>query len=468
MTTTCTPRDHLTRENRTWVWSSERCPGKTPNLKDKDCRAGYTGEIGRKEDSTRKGSAGGCGDILSTMNRAKCYKYGSNNPPSIDTIIKCCTGTLAMPDCPAEYCSDSSHTGHCATEMSAYCKQGDNVATVLECKRLKTSPNTQLKEIYAEAVNAYCLTDPSMDKMKTEACRDYCIENPESCRPFLKKMCATRLPTPTNPRIDEVPICGCYYDDMVYSSFLEEMNKKLNLPSGVLDTQPACYYPKCANASIRPKVDCKQVDISQCIQETTVYANGSTIGNIAISPSCKIAGITTRQNICEGGCGDGKECKNSTCVDDKCGASCDYTKQDCNASGVCVAKRNLEQERKESEQKAQEEKAEKDEKEKKEKDAKESQKWMRIGLVVCSIVLLCVASLAIWLIMKKKKPNNAQQLQGSMQLQGYTQPQDYTQPQGYEQYQQGNMQPQYQQGNMQSSPHQWQPPQGNGYPPQYP
>lgn len=340
----CTSRDDPTRLNHTWAWSSDRCPGNTPNINN--CPNGFKGDIGRSENSDRSGDCSWfgcrdcCADCTSRMNRAKCYKYGSYNTPSNELILNCCIGGVINPyECPAEYCSDNTqNNGLCAGVLAVHCNRNDNIVKDVRCQRLKNNVIPEYRTLYNELIDNYCLKDkPDLEKMSNPACQVYCKENPNECRPTLENLCRLTYPTEENPYPTHSATCGCYYDPRVYSSFYGEMSRQLNLPGGILDTQPACYYPNCANAIIKPTVDCKDVNISQCIQDTTIYANGATIGRIDVRADCNIPGLSRRQSsVCNPPCNDGYECTNATCTLDKCAATCDYENGEICRDGVCT------------------------------------------------------------------------------------------------------------------------------------
>ena len=224
------------------------------------------------------------------MKRAKCYAMEELHGMSENEIIDCCLDSYPPDKCTSLYCTDAtSTTNRCEQNLTYYCTRDQNIATDPRCQQLKHRDLPAFRQIYDKAVNEYCLTNPSIDKMRSSVCRELCAEQPERCDGYLKNMCRNKYPTPQNANHDVADICGCHYDPMVYSSFYDQMSKKIGSPDGADISQPACYYPRCARSSNKPASQCNPW-FAQCIEDDTVYENGRTTGNIRVSPSCQIQG----------------------------------------------------------------------------------------------------------------------------------------------------------------------------------
>ena len=259
----CPSESDANRENKTWSWSTTRCPGVTPDLSD--CPSGYDAKIGSKEDSTTRPS--GCGQTWGVGNRAKCYKKESSW--SQDDKVKCCTGEKSAYACPTSFCA--KNTSNCVNILSEYCRIGNNITTEACSKVLKE----QDVSVYNEILKKYC----KGENLNSQVCKGYCSENVNYCRDELKIFCKDKVGKPNYAKI-----CACFYEDKVYNNMSKKLADEWNFPSELNDPRPQCIYDACKQADIVPEGTCKAINIASCLQNVIVDTAGNTnIGNVYVN-----------------------------------------------------------------------------------------------------------------------------------------------------------------------------------------
>lgn len=266
ITGTCPKKDDPFRQNKTWVWSKNRCSGNDPNISD--CPAGFKDSIGKSETSyiVGNGSSYWC---LSAgfMNKAKCYRGASSF--TTNELVKCCTGEKNAYSCPPAFCSQN--TTNCVNILTEYCRKGTNITTEACTKTLKNAD----EKIYNEILKKYC----NGDNLNNTVCIEYCKANVNECRDKLRNFCKDKV---GNSNYDN--ICSCFYENTVYNNMSNKLAKEWNFPSELNDPKPQCIYDKCKQADIVPSGSCKAISIASCIQNVNLDTKGdSKIDNVYIN-----------------------------------------------------------------------------------------------------------------------------------------------------------------------------------------
>jgi hypothetical protein len=177
-------------------------------------------------------------------------------------------GTYTYSPCSAfdtTYCSSNPLNSFCQTVFKS------NNPSVLSQYMINTCFRKDSSGNYPNITNPYCV--------------QFMTENETLSESYLKDFCQDKMNTSSDDSI-----CGCFYPETVYNSYYSTLASLYNIPSGLLDPQPACSFDKCVMAGIKPAHTCTSTEIVNCINKVNINNDG-TIGGINISPSNE-CGIT--------------------------------------------------------------------------------------------------------------------------------------------------------------------------------
>lgn len=249
-------------------------------LRDSDCALPGKLVVDTSQYKEIGGLDGSCGFVRS-LKVAKCFPALDTYKTDPDSLLKCCTGEIEAKLCHPDYCTTNPN---CLSMLTRHCKTGDNINTQV-CQRIKETD----KNLYNEMANNYCVANnQNGEKFKTAICRSYCSENNGQCDNLLNNVCKDK-----KPGGDWSSICGCNYDQNIYRTFREAIEKEWNAPPGVLTSPPVCSFPDCKLSSYKPDIDpkhpCPEVSLTNCTQSVKIDATGAVIGDITIDQSteCK-------------------------------------------------------------------------------------------------------------------------------------------------------------------------------------
>lgn len=268
------------------------------------------------------------------------------------TSIDCCSfndlATLMNMDCPPDMYQGSEG---CAVELLKWCAVGDNIKDI-RCNQLKTSKPDLWKRIASE----YCTGNGNADgrRFGEAFCQSFCQENRTTCEPALDKLCDGK--DPNNNEWSK--ICGCHYNNSVYTNFSNSMDTKWMAPAGTFYGARVCVFPQCKDAwegyQQLQKQACPVVSVTSCLQAISIDARGAVINGGSVIPTqvqnCGNALKPRPENSVK--CTTTKDCgalAGTICMDGYCTASaspsgpckedkdCTGTNQTC-IGGACVAK----------------------------------------------------------------------------------------------------------------------------------
>lgn len=139
----------------------------------------------------------------------------------------------------------------------------------------------------------YCVEDidkyPNLKTRMLELpCKNfYHLNIDEKVQTFLRQQCANETKDSAYKNV-----CGCFlpsaYYDNLYTQIIRNINTLQSATS--IDPQIGCWYPDCANASVKPQTYvCAQISISQCIQEIDIEGlMADDVDNLNISNECNM------------------------------------------------------------------------------------------------------------------------------------------------------------------------------------
>lgn len=260
----------------------------------------------------------------STFGSARCYR--SDYPTDDDSIIKCCMNTdpdtFGPIQCDPKYCSDAdSISPGCAAYFTEKIQSDPKFAE---------SYYEKMKEYMGnDAVKSSFITMCSKGKnLSTPACVNFCNDpvfntgETSICTDIVKKYCSTK-------KFDDVEsqkICGCFYDDNLYSNFYKDLSKKIKMPPGVLLNDKQCFFPACSNADYKLNVaasKCQDLNVVNCIRNVKITNEGTIMGDVTIDSAATCSIIKPEESPsgdyiwsdCSVSCGDGIQ--TGTCPADK-------------------------------------------------------------------------------------------------------------------------------------------------------
>lgn len=267
----------------------------------------------------------------------KCYRNHESYPQDLISRFNCCTGYTEQIYCDPRYCPAAKD--NCVAVYAQYCSQPDKINDT-KCLNLYTLN----KDLYRDIVAPYCIaqnTDGS--RFKEPACRRFCTENLNQCENKLKEVCKNKKPN--DPTWSE--ICGCWYDDSVYTNFYNSLAEKWNVPDGFFVQPRVCGFPECksANPAYRqppPKEGCPPLNVTTCLANVKIDVSGSIVKDspisVTVAPGCK-SSYTPKPSSCS----DTKPCPSTSdkCVQGKCVpiprvCTVATEKTDCKADEKCI------------------------------------------------------------------------------------------------------------------------------------
>lgn len=291
--------------NKTWTWGARHCDNA---FFDTDCPDGF-----KIVGGSRKLGGTGCGYWPGRYGgwQVRCFKDVYPKDPI--TLMNCCRGKKGMIDvlCHPEYCKASKT--NCKNVYVDYCSSKDAsgvpmITTPIGydlCRSQLKNGDDDDKSMYNEIMVDVCTSDKNPENLLSLACQEYCNET-KNCTKALTTFCADKYSQPGKLNTEYQSTCGCFYPQNIYDDFYTKLSNDVNLPVGLLDAKPFCYFPACGNANVLPinsnDIKCRNPNVTKCIQNNTVTAGGTITGNITINPICKIStnpeyipGLTEKQ-----------------------------------------------------------------------------------------------------------------------------------------------------------------------------
>lgn len=274
------------------------------------------------------------------LHRARCVKV--DDAYSNEGLLKCCFGETDWDDCPPYHCRGSEQneltTNNCRTKIIDFCTQGDNLQTEeIRCKGTTSDFYALAKDDWKNAMGLYC----DGDNLKKDACITWCDADINKCKAKLDNYCSDKMGSEEHENI-----CACFYPPEVYENYKNSIREKVELDSGVtasitidslLTGGPYCYYDKCGNADLIDfREKCKDITLSQCIQNVKIGEGGSINDSNVEVTNEQNCDINIKNDTT---CDSDEDCAqkyngdtNYTCVSNQC----KFTGNTCSVSSDCT------------------------------------------------------------------------------------------------------------------------------------
>lgn len=213
---------------------------------------------------------------------------------------KCCLGVdpvnYGPMQCPAKY----FHQNTSGTMLgNDYCSDGSG-ATSSDCgnyiiSRIKdpvfasTHYDVLKKDLNPSVFQNNFLElckDPK--SLTSSACSRFC-QDPDNnkdgvsvCSDIISGYCKDKSPTDSEAIQN---ICGCYFNQSIYDTYYDSLNKKLNIAPGVLINDKQCFFPMCEKALYKPKLTtkCQDLNIVNCLNKVNIDNKGKITGNVIVN-----------------------------------------------------------------------------------------------------------------------------------------------------------------------------------------
>ena len=149
----------------------------------------------------------------------------------------------------------------------------DNVE---KCGSLYTGVDKAFNPECNRLFKAYCVKG---ENVNTELCKNKIVDYPE-LRTKLFNICPTKIGQP-----DWEDVCSCYYGYDYNEQMAKAIESRWVGPENGITRFPECINPRCRASPYRNKENddkCGSVSFTQCVNEMTLDASNSTLGNIEL------------------------------------------------------------------------------------------------------------------------------------------------------------------------------------------
>ena len=128
------------------------------------------------------------------------------------------------------------------------------------------------------ALHDYCNANDS--HLINPDCLEHIKNNYSLFKDKLKDICANKPPG-TSRTWDK--LCACHQPKSFYRDINNRLMENCNVPHNAINTNPECVYPSCSSSDFYDKsVVCPPTAFSQCVQNTDINLQDSSIGNVVI------------------------------------------------------------------------------------------------------------------------------------------------------------------------------------------